>query len=80
MYHLRRSDAIALILSHRRDDPAVQFFKKTVAEVKKGVKKMKKGAEGVGLEDQRKIDAANLSKIAFVTFNCVAQKLDFTLT
>ena len=63
MYHLRRSDAIALILSHRRDDPAVQFFKKTVAEVKKGVKKMKKGTEGVGLEDQRKIDAANLSKM-----------------
>eukprot|EP01043_Picozoa_sp_COSAG02_P007564 COSAG02_NODE_229_length_28128_cov_18.529131_3_plen_467_part_00 len=65
MYHLRRSDAIALILSHRRDDAAVQFFKKTIAEVKKGTKKMKKGTGGVGLEDQAKIeqiDAANKSK------------------
>eukprot|EP01043_Picozoa_sp_COSAG02_P045594 COSAG02_NODE_4187_length_5649_cov_4.270811_2_plen_460_part_00 len=62
MYHLRRSDAIALILSHRRDDVAVQFFKKTVAEVKKGTKKMKKVTDGVGLEDQRKINAADQSK------------------
>ena len=62
MYHLRRSDAIALILSHRRDEAAVQFFKKTVAEVKKSTKKMRKVTDGVGLEDQRKIDAANQSK------------------
>jgi hypothetical protein len=73
MYHLRRSDAIALILSHRRDDPAVQFFKKTVAEAKKGAKKMKKGgADGVGTEDQRKIDAANLSKMPLIPLAMVS--------
>lgn len=75
MYHLRRSDAIALILSHRRDDAAVQFFKKTVAEVKKAAKKMKKGAGGLGVEDQRKIDAPNLSKACLTPFYCVAKTL-----
>jgi hypothetical protein len=62
MYHLRKSDAIALILSHRRDDLAIQFFKKTVAEAKKGAKKMKKVTDGLGLQDQQKVDAPNLGK------------------
>jgi hypothetical protein len=41
-YHLRRSDAIALILSHRRDDEAIVFYKKTVFQAKVAAKKMKK--------------------------------------
>ena len=59
-YHLRRSDAIALILSHRRDDEAIVFFKKTVFAAKV-VKRMKKATGSHGEKDLAVIDAPNQS-------------------
>ena len=82
-YHLRKSEALALILSHRRDADAISFFKNTMPKAAKTAKKvgttprpppaahnvdrlacftqMKKANDGVGEEDQQKIDAPNRS-------------------
>ena len=72
-----------MILSHRRDDDAIKFFKNTMPKAAKTAKKvgttpcpscvfkdvdqlarftqMKKANDGVGEEDQQKIDAPNRS-------------------
>ena len=65
-YHLRRSDAIALILSHRRDDEAIVFYKKTVFQAKVAAKKMKKASGGLGEKDLALIDASNQSTRACI--------------